>query len=222
MKFVTEQPCGFSPESTLRMAPSFPDASMPCSTRMTPRRASAQRRSWRSSSSSRSSSVRALSGVLVGEAEAVGRVTMGEVHRAPGLDPQALDHPGRVLGHSVTLVRRRARQLDPHRRSRARHCWTSGPSPPCATTMACTMARPRPAPPRWRERDTSAREKRSNARRDQLLGHARAVVVHLDDGAPAAVVDPHRHRRAGGRVHRAHSRRGCPAPVAAGPRRRRR
>ena len=61
------------------------------------------------------------------------------------------------------------------------------------------MARPRPAPPRWRERDASAREKRSNAR-GELVGHARSVVVHLDDGAPAAVVDPHRDGRAGGRV----------------------
>ena len=131
---------------------------------MTLRRASAQRRSWRSSSSSRSSSVRALSGGLVGEAEAVGRVTMGEVHRGPGLDPQALDHPSRVLGHSVTLVRRRARQLDPHRRSRARHCWTGGPSRRARRRWPA-RSRGRGRHHRaWRERDTSAREKRSKAR----------------------------------------------------------
>src|SRR4029077_16214138 len=106
LKFVTEQPWGFNPESTFRIAPSFPDASMPCSTRTRPRRASAHKWSWRAAGSLRRSSgaggsreagpLGAGASVgLVGEAEAVAGVTPCEVARGTGLDPQALDHPGR-------------------------------------------------------------------------------------------------------------------------------
>ena len=49
-------------------------------------------------------------------------------------------------------------------------------APPCADTVASTIDNPRPVPPRWRERDGSARKKRSVTLAATSGGHALAAI----------------------------------------------
>ena len=57
--------------------------------------------------------------------------------------------------------------------------------PPCALTMACTMARPRPLPPLELEREASTRNNRSVSRPRIRSAHARRGVLPQDAGLVA-------------------------------------
>ena len=75
-----------------------------------------------------------------------------------------------------TYGRASARQGDGDRRVAGTR-WRGRRVPPCAATIASTSDSPRPAPPA-RVRAASPRVKRSNARRREVGGEARSVVVH--------------------------------------------
>ncbi len=73
--------------------------------------------------------------------------------------------------------------------------------PPCAFTVASTIARPRPLPPRLAHaRRIGVVEAIERLRRD-VVGHAGPVVVHFEDRGVGGAVHTHAHRRAFRRVH---------------------
>jgi hypothetical protein len=55
--------------------------------------------------------------------------------------------------------------------------------PPCACTRPCAIARPRPAPPLERARESSARQKRSNIRCGRVAVQSVTVVFVRDTGS---------------------------------------
>ena len=153
MKFVTVQPCGFSPVSTRRMVPSLPEASMPWSTSTTLRFASAQRPVVQLVEHRQQRFDPGATALLVVQAEAGGRVAPGQAGGFPRLDLQAVEDRIWWRGHSGTLATsgagpsppgcpaaRRGRSYRPRVHPRSRPCRRGPPRSPARWP---TPARPR-------------------------------------------------------------------------------
>ena len=83
--------------------------------------------------------------------------------RSSKREARAIDRaPGERRSDAAALAQPRLRQLDHERRAAVRARCCACTLPPCASTIAATIARPSPAPARPRSRPPSARQNRSN------------------------------------------------------------